>query len=146
MSIRMIPGNLIEKAGDYDVIFHGCNCFCTFGGGFAAAVRKRFPDAYQADLQTVRGDIEKLGTYTQATPDDGPTILNCYTQYFYGHLGDLFEYEAFKKVLNQIKLEFHGKKIACPKIGAGLAGGDWNRIFEIITKVMHEESLDIWYL
>lgn len=44
-------------------------------------------------------------------------------------------YEAIEKVFGSIADNFYGKRIAYPKIGAGLAGGDW----EIISSIIDEE-------
>jgi O-acetyl-ADP-ribose deacetylase (regulator of RNase III) len=35
--------------------------------------------------------------------------------------------------MRKINMEFAGKRIGMPKIGAGLAGGNWNRIEHIIN-------------
>jgi type IV secretory pathway TrbL component len=61
-------GDLIQKAraGEFDVIVHGCNCFCTMGAGIAKTIKQVFPAAYQADLATTAGDQAKLGTYSAA--------------------------------------------------------------------------------
>ena len=54
-------GDLLQYAqeGVFDVIIHGCNCFCTMGAGIAKAIKARFPEAYQADCQTPKGDRAK---------------------------------------------------------------------------------------
>ena len=35
--MKIIKGNLISLAlaGEFEVIIHGCNCFCTMGAGIA---------------------------------------------------------------------------------------------------------------
>jgi len=65
----VLKGDLIQiaLAGRFDVIIHGCNCFCTMGAGIAKLIRDNFPEAYQADLETVVGNKEKLGTYFPGT-------------------------------------------------------------------------------
>ena len=74
------------------------------------------------------------------------TIVNAYTQYdFYGK-DDLFEYDAFRTVLKKIKKEFSENSICMPKIGAGLAGGDWNRIEQIINEEFPDKQINIFYL
>ena len=68
---KVIHGDLLSlgENGEFDVIIHGCNCFHIMGGGIAQSVKEKFPTAYQADLQTQRGNPEKLGTYTFTTID-----------------------------------------------------------------------------
>jgi hypothetical protein len=65
-------------------------------------------------------------------------VVNAYTQYTYGRNhkdGAIvpFDYEAFTLCMRKMNKVFGGKHIGMPKIGAGLAGGDWNRIEKIIN-------------
>lgn len=140
-----ITGDLIVLAqnGTFDVIIHGCNCFCTMGGGIAKQIKDIFPSAYDADLKTIKGDINKLGNYTY-TVINNLTIINLYTQYGFGNNGiPPFDYEAFTVGLRKIKQKFSGKKIAMPLIGAGLAGGDWTFISQIIQKELADEDVTV---
>ena len=146
--MRLESGDLIESAiqGQFDVVVHGCNCFNTMGAGLAKNIQQYFPEAYSADCRTKKGDRGKLGTYTQATVNINNqviTIVNAYTQYYYGRGKDLFEYEAFQEILEQLCVEFHGKRFGFPLIGCGLAGGDRDRILTMIKGVMAEESVVI---
>ncbi len=45
--MKIIKGDLIKLAldGKFDVIIHGCNCYCTMGAGFAKAIQAEFPEA-----------------------------------------------------------------------------------------------------
>jgi O-acetyl-ADP-ribose deacetylase (regulator of RNase III) len=48
------------------------------------------------------------------------------------------DYEALTLGLRKMNFLFAGKKIGLPKIGAGLAGGDWSRIKEIIQTELND--------
>ncbi|TDN36667.1 phosphatase [Hymenobacter sp. UV11] len=138
-------GDLIQKAvaGEFDVLVHGCNCFCTMGAGIAKTVKQAFPAAYEADLTTIAGDKNKLGSYSvaQATTKGKPlTILNAYTQYHWRGSGRKVDYDAVRQVFRQIKKNFSGKRIGYPAIGAGLAGGDWSVIAAIIEVELAGEN------
>ena len=133
-------GDLIALAleGRFDVIVHGCNCFCTMGGGIARSIQEEFPEAYAADLKTIKGDRNKLGNFTFVTVnrnDREITIVNGYTQFDFLGDGVLVDYQAVRKLFAKIKQEFPGKRIGYPKIGAGLAGGDW----QILSAIIDEE-------
>ena len=65
------------------------------------------------------------------------TVVNAYTQFRYGmnHKDGVripFDYEAFTICMRKLNMVFKGKHIGMPKIGSGLAGGNWERIKEII--------------
>jgi O-acetyl-ADP-ribose deacetylase (regulator of RNase III) len=133
-SLKVIKGDLLElgKANEFDIILHGCNCFCVMGAGIAAQIARQFPDAQLADAETIRGDAGKLGTYTVGM-SGRLVILNCYTQYSTSSTGaDVFEYTAFERVLDKIAHRFGAWRIGMPLIGMGLAGGDAERIIPMI--------------
>lgn len=134
--IEVITGNLLDFAdsGQFDIIVHGCNCFNRFGAGIAKQIRDRYPNAYDADLATISGDIKKLGNWTLARVINQPAdfkVINAYTQYAYYGKDDLFEYDAFNLILKKLEHEYGTKnRFGFPLIGCGLAGGDKQRIIE----------------
>ncbi|MDQ1270222.1 MAG: hypothetical protein QG618_1532 [Thermodesulfobacteriota bacterium] len=143
--MECVKGNLIHlaKEGVFDVIIHGCNCFCTMGAGIARQIRTHFPQAWEADLATASGDRSKLGSYSKAcvnTPSGRLYVINAYTQYHYSGDGVLVDYDAIKKVFSALKKQFSGNRMAYPKIGAGLAKGDWNMISNIIDSALDGET------
>ena len=140
--MKECTGDLLALAlqGEFDVIVHGCNCFCTMGAGIAKSIKKEFPEAYAADQSTLPADHAKLGTYSQVhIQRDGKkfVILNAYTQFDWRGKGVNADYAAIRQVFAAIRKEFDGLRIAYPLIGAGLAGGDWASIAAII-----DEELD----
>ena len=142
--MKTITGDLIKLAleGEFDVIVHGCNCLCTMDAGIAKAIKSTFPEALAADRSTECGDRSKLGSYSTATVQrNGHTIsiINAYTQFHYKGQGILLNYDALRQVFRSLNSEYAGKRVGIPKIGAGLAGGDWNLIQEIIE----EETIDL---
>ena len=127
----------------FDVIVHGCNCFCTMGAGISKAIKSEFPEAYEADCNTEKGSKDKLGTYSHATIQKNGneiTVINAYTQHDYKGPGMKADYEAIGSVFKKIKLNYSGKRIGYPKIGAGLAGGDWEKISKIIDEELIGED------
>jgi len=143
--MKTVVGDLLQLAlgGHFDVIIHGCNCFCSMGAGIARAIKLEFPEAFSADANTKKGDKSKLGSYSHATVNrDGHsiTIINGYTQYNYSGRSVLVDYKAVSTLFAELKKEYPGKRLCYPKIGAGLAGGDWNIISAIIDKELGEEN------
>lgn len=142
--METVQGNLLELAlaGELDVIVHGCNCQCAMGAGIAKAIRDRFPEAYRADCATPKGDPDKLGTISHAqVVRDGArfTVVNAYTQLHWRGNGIKADYAAIRAAMRLVKAEFGGSRIGYPRIGAGLAGGDWDMIAPIIDDALHGE-------
>lgn len=155
-----IEGDLIQlsKEGNFNVIVHGCNCHCKMGAGIAPQMAKAFGcDVFPMENDQYKGDINKLGNIDYRkintprlvkgmAPDFGGVdlfVVNAYTQYNYGanHAdGDKkpVDYDAIRLCMRKINHIFKGKIIGLPKIGAGLAGGNWSIIKKIIQDELHE--------
>lgn len=72
-------------------------------------------------------------------------IVHAFTQLYFGRDKDVVyvNYEAVRRCFKTLTEEICSPRvesIAMPKIGAGLANGDWN----IISNIIKEESGSIW--
>jgi O-acetyl-ADP-ribose deacetylase (regulator of RNase III) len=137
--IKYIRGNLLDTDASY--ILHGCNCQGVMGSGVALQIKEKFPEAYSYYKEKYRfGDLS-LGDVHQIACCS-PIIFNCMTQEYYGNNKKFIyaNYEAIRKCLRLISklIPFTHLKIAMPKIGCGLANGDWN----IVSKIVEEELGD----
>ncbi len=145
MNYKEINGDLIQLAqqGEFDVIVHGCNCFCSMKSGIAPQMAEAFGcDKYPLEDLKFQGFINRLGAI-DFKEINGLTIVNAYTQYFNRTLNPdkqaiNLDYEALTLCLRKINHVFAGKFIGLPQIGAGLAGGDWNLIKKIIKKELKD--------
>jgi O-acetyl-ADP-ribose deacetylase (regulator of RNase III) len=147
--MKTIYGDLIELGlvGQFDVIAHGCNCMCVMGAGLAKQIKRKFPDVFALDRRS-GVTTEKIGGINWVDHDiDGHnlTVVNAYTQVHYGHNQRQCEYGAIRECMQKIKKHFSGKRIGLPKIGAGLGGGDWNLIREIIEHELAGEDVTFVY-
>lgn len=160
--MKYVEGDIFELAeqGYFDYVIHGCNCQNTMGSGIARTVRDKYQKAYEADMVTRKGDLDKLGHFTHAyigakiesmgphvrgfkKLTEGFTIINAYTQEGFLPRGVNMinlDYKALKSVFKGIKLCFDTSpsgvnRFAIPLIGAGRGGGDWSVIEEIIDSV-----------
>ena len=145
-----IEGDLFEltEQGNFDLIFHGVNCFCTAPySGIAAEFEKRFNiSLFGYEQEYYKGKFNKLGnvefepkyihkvTKQVLSKEDFQTstipnyyhkvlIANCYTQY---NPGKNLNIVALLMCLQ--KIDFFAKannlRVGFPAIGAGIAGGD----------------------
>ena len=142
--MKIIKGDLVKLAyeGHFDVIVHGCNCFNVMGAGIALQIAERFPEAWRADQLTRYADRAKLGSYTLAAVrgiyDNAIIIVNAYTQYRIASTPTdlVVDYDAISRVFNGVVYNLacmnENTRIGIPMIGAGLAGGSWTIISDII--------------
>ncbi len=171
MTYKEIDGDLIELAlaGSFDVIAHGCNCFCMQGAGIAKQMSKTFNTLdFALELPILKGNMLKLGDIdfeeVLKTKDgnimleklyDVPqpsmdwnfpplTVVNAYTQY---EPGANLDYEALTLCLRKINHKFKNKHIGLPGfIGGGIAGGDNDIIRNIIKKELADCDVTIVFL
>ena len=150
--MKELRGDLIAylKEGYFDIAIQGCNCFNTMSSGLAKHVRNHLPEAWEADQKTKIGDINKLGNYTFADLKvDGTNrackFINVYSQYTFDKSIKPLDYEALTLALRKINHNFKGKTIGVPQIGAGLAGGDWNKIKKIIEIELKDMNIIFVY-
>lgn len=161
MKYQEIQGDLIKLAqeGKFDVIAHGCNCFCTMRAGIATQFVKAFhTDKFPQEHPQLAGKIEKLGNIDGRilnvfdgvayipenapkelifkTPDFELIVVNAYTQYYPGKNSPgcniPLDYTALQLCFRKMNHIFKGKHIGLPKIGCGLAKGNWELVSELI--------------
>ena len=143
---KIIYGDLIQlaKQNYFDAIIHGCNCFNNMEKGIAKQIKDEFPEAYEADNKTKKGDKNKLGNYTFAKIPryNNLIIINAYTQYYYGGPNDQIQvdYSAVRHIFELLNFDCGGLKFAYPRIGAGLAKGDWHVISNIINEEFYNQD------
>lgn len=146
--IKYIKGDLFTT--DADVIAHGVNCKGGFGSGIAGIIKTKYPKARYYYLDKYEEDGWKLGDVQYIyIPNGDFTIANCATQNDYLPRGiEHVNYDAVRTVMEKLKgyCESNNYTIAIPKIGAGLAGGDWDKIEEIINKVFDNREILVYYL
>ncbi len=141
MKIEYIKGNLLTS--NESVIAHGCNAQGAFASGFAGALRKTQPFAYEAYMQAHRDNRLNLGSIIWAR-SDRLIVANIISQERYGREPRQYvSYEAIKTAMETLNragksginlsgTELTFQRAAMPMIGAGLGGGDWSVIEQII--------------
>lgn len=142
MKIIYKQGDLIECTEK--VVVHGCNAQGVMGSGVALAIKNKYPSAYSAYKASEQYGGMTLGRCSYSIQDDGKVVINAITQQFYGRNPHIkyVSYEAVAEAFNMINMfcEERGyKEVAIPKIGAGLANGDW----DVIENIIEAECVDV---
>ena len=71
----------------------------------------------------------------------GSAILNAFGQNFYYRNSVQTDYEKLEECFRDIATKYSGKHIALPwKIGCGLAGGDWDKVQNMIYRIIAIEG------
>jgi len=157
--ITQKTGNLIYSKDNDGFIVHGCNAQGVMGGGIALTIKQRWPAVYKdyhyAKMQSITNEL-KMGSIIPVPLDDTRVVINAITQRYYsGHPyapdGCQVDYEALQKCFEQINdlpnQYPHIKPILhFPSIGAGLGGGDWDAISEIIDSTVTNLEKIHWVL
>lgn len=154
--IKEIKGDITET--DCMIIAQGCNCQGVMGAGVALAIRNKWPKAYYSYLDMFEEfnagpDGENFLGWTDAIQLEpgGKVICNCFTQQYYGPGDRLYlDYDALNKCLQQLIVivrYYKQNEIAIPRIGCGLAGGDWNKVRKMIEDIIPEDiTVKVYYI
>lgn len=146
MITKYIKGDITETELKY--IAHGVNCQNKIGSGVAKALYTKFPDVkvnYHEYFKTHTIGKINLGkilyTYDDST---GKNIANCFTQNEFGYDGKRYvNYASVLQCFRILKDNCKGYILAIPKIGCGLAGGNWEFMEQLINDTVGED-LEIW--
>ena len=136
MKIIYKTGDLLEAPEH--VICHGCNAQGKMGAGIAVPIRKRYPKAFDDyRVYEAQGNRLELGQCCFVECPEGRIVIDAVTQEFYGREPDIVyaSYDGIRRALQRINdwAKANGvDTVAFPKIGAGLARGDWSIIADII--------------
>lgn len=139
-------GDVLDQL-DLSYVVHQANLFHTFGSGIAYTIKCKFPEAYQADLLTVKGAYDKLGTYSIAKVSPTLSIINMYSQLGLGGSGRQTSYDAMHETLTKVERvlrDVPGVKVGIPyKLGCGLANGSWSVVKAIVSDVFERSPIQL---
>lgn len=119
------------------------------GGGFSGDVIKKWPimeQVYRESQPLILGQIQPVRV------DEYRWVINMIAQHGRYHAGSLLQippirYAALAQCLTRVDLMLPPYfSISMPRIGAGLAGGDWNRILDIIKGTLADRVVRIYTL
>lgn len=141
--IQYVIGDATAPVGDgYKFIVHCCNDIGAWGAGFVLALSKKWPRTRASYLEMFeRGEL-KLGSVSCIVVEPDIVVLNLIGQHGILSANENphpIRYDAIGKglcIIRQLFKELHGKaSLHMPRMGCGLAGGEWSRIEELINTV-----------
>ena len=148
MEIKYLKGDATRPIGNGDIIIaHVCNDIGAFGAGFSGAIARRWKiveTSYRNLTTRTLGDVQ----FIQLTPN--LMAANMIAQHdVINILGETkdglppIRYDALRQcliVVNGMAVKINAT-LHCPRFGAGLSGGDWNIVEQIIKDIM---SVDVY--
>lgn len=134
------------KSGDLlkceeDIICHQVNTYGGMGGGVAAQIRAKFPEAnreYEIFCMD-KSEEELIGHVCVATCGD-KIIANIFSQREYDT-----DYDAMEGCFKWLVNNYPGKSFALPfGIGCGIANGNWDKVYGIIEEAFKDSAVTLY--
>lgn len=131
-------------------IAQGVNCQNVMGAGVAKAIYEKYPDVKKQyhEFYYIAYSKQSLLGKSNAVRTDKKVIFNCFTQFDFGNAYKnkkrYVNYSAIVKCFEYLMYYIEEDEIlAIPKIGCGLAGGDWDFVEQLINDTVGN-ILEIW--
>jgi O-acetyl-ADP-ribose deacetylase (regulator of RNase III) len=149
--IKYVQGDATMPIGDGPkIITHVCNDVGGWGRGFVVALSERWSEPEQAYRQWFQhrssNDFE-LGAVQLVAVAPEVWVANLIGQrdVHPGPDGPPVRYEAIEAGLGEVADEAlaRGASVHMPRIGCGLAGGEWSRVEAIVFRTLVVEGLAV---
>ena len=147
--IYKINGNLFDSPAT--VYCHQVNCIGVMGAGIAVEVKKRYPEMFEEyKTRCKQFGNKNLGDVQFHFSKNGKILANMFAQDgISGQGGVATNYEKFDECIGKVYLFAlrYGVSVAFPYlIGCGLGGGNWDRIYDIISSYFGDEVAPTCYI
>lgn len=151
--IRVLEQDIL-LAGE-QIIVHQVNCQGVMNKGIAEQIRKKYPSVYnhyKTKVNNFKKDNHQhllLGSIQFVKVETDKWVCNLFGQERYGYNELFTSYCGLREALIQLKRVAikREKSIAIPYfIGSGLAGGDINKIHQIIRDVFNDYPVSLYRL
>ena len=125
---------------------HGCNCAGAMGRGIALQFKHKFPQMYEQYKALCKTNKYVVGDVFKYSYKDG-VIYNLGTQKTWWEKAELEYIEKSLCKMMQMAENDKVTEIAMPAIGAGLGGGNWNEIKQVINNAASTQpSVDLYVI
>ena len=152
IGIKYIDGDATNPIGEGNkLIIHCCNNIGLWGAGFVIALSKKWKLPEVQYRKWSKGYLSspkfELGNVQFVKVGDGLVVGNMIGQHGVGRKNGNtpIRYSAIEKCLKEVKVvaEKHNASIHCPRFGAGLAGGDWSIIEQLLIDNLSSNDIPV---
>lgn len=154
MTLTHVVGDATQPQGEGPrLLVHICNDIGAWGRGFVVALSKSYPQPEREFKRWATGQTEQayaLGEvqFVEVTPT--LTVANLVGQHDIARKNNPnaeppVRYDAIRTGLERVRDEAQvlGASVHMPRIGAGVAGGDWAVIEPIIREELTDHGLNV---
>ncbi len=148
--ITYLAGDATRPVGEgAKIIAHVCNNLGKWGKGFVLAVSRRWPIARQRYLTLpTPGTTIPLGTVQMVKVEEDIYVANLIAQDGIRSRNNPvpLKYLSLKACLGQVATEALSLQasVHMPRIGCGLAGGEWYRVEPIIQRTLCQRGVAVY--
>jgi O-acetyl-ADP-ribose deacetylase (regulator of RNase III) len=151
LPIRFVRGDATAPQGcGVKMIAHICNDVGAWGKGFVLALSRRWPEPVQSFKRWYRDRVENdfaLGAVQFVQVEDDLWVANLVAQHGIRKKEGVppIRYQALAQCLEAVaaKAKELNASVHMPRIGCGLAGGEWNHMEAIISKTLCEQDVPV---
>jgi len=152
--IHYLEGDATQPQGDgFKIIAHVCNNVGAWGAGFVLALSKRWkaPEvAYRYWASQLHGQRMPLGEIQTVLAEADIAVVNMIAQRGIGRTAEGIPLQYLALDICLEKLAKHAKQLGAsihmPRIGCGLAGGDWADVERLINSRLGEVEVYVYDL
>jgi O-acetyl-ADP-ribose deacetylase (regulator of RNase III) len=149
--LRFATGDASKPiAGGFMYIVQVCNDEGKYGAGFSGALAKRWPAVESNYRQWWRNKFGKLelGDIQVIQVQSDTCVINMIGQHGVGEDekgAAPIRYDALEQALSKAGIEVSNNKgsIHMPRIGCGLAGGEWEKVEPLITEQLLKRGINV---
>ena len=148
--VTIVEGDLLLSSED--ILAHQTNCLGIMGGGIALQIKNKYPNVFKQyrEFCLNRTCSEKLlGECQIVKIENEPNryIANLFGQFEISRTSVQTREDCLEKALIILKNEAQRKDLSVGipyKIGCGLAGGNWDNVYQIISRVFYDYPVTIY--
>ena len=141
MKITYVKGDATRPQGTgKKIIVHICNDLGAWGAGFVLALSRRWSDPEES-YRNMPNELRVLGQVMTVAVENDVIVCNMIAQHGIGRDekgGIPLRYDALRECLttvNGFAMKINAT-VHMPRIGCGLAGGDWNLVEKVIEETL----------
>lgn len=140
-------GDATDPIGDGNkIIAHVCNNVGKWGAGFSGALSKRWPEP-EAEFRRLEPGLHRTQIVCARWEEPRLWVCNMIAQRGVRSQGNPkpLAYGALESCLKQLRLQALKRfaTVHMPRIGCGLAGGDWVKVEAMIVKELVEAGVGV---